>query len=79
MTPCVDCQRPVHGTKSARCCFCRQEARRAFDRARRQANPTKYSVRPQNTMKPLDWDTARIERRLAELDAEAKQRRWRIQ
>ncbi len=78
MKPCADCQRPVHGTRSPLCGFCRQEARKAFDRERRRARPTPMSVRPQNN-RPMDWDTARIEKRLAELDAEARQRRWRMQ
>ncbi len=74
---CDDCKRKMFsGSKADTCGFCRQEARRAADRVRPR---TKFSVRPQNQLRPMDWDTARIEKRLAELDAEARQRRWRMQ
>ncbi len=76
MKACRDCKRRMFsGSKAETCGFCRQEARKAFDRERRQASPTPMSVRPQNN-RPMDWDTARIEKRLAELDAEQRRNRW---
>ena len=70
MRPCP-CGEPIRSARGNRCGLCRQEARRANDRARKQ--------RQRNFIGPADLTGPQIEARLAQLDAEAKQRRWRMQ